>query len=297
MATTRDKREKRKTQYASARKAAESRAGGDFTSIVIPEGMRLFKPKGGMKYNLDFLPYKVGEGNPQASPGVMYYERTYWVHRGVGPNNETHICLAKTMRQKCPVCQKYDKMKSDPEVEKETKNALLPKQRQLFLVIDQGDKEAGVQLFDISYHNFGKQLDEEIGNSEPEDRYENFFHRKGGMTLKCSFKEESGGGYKYVSIGSIHFRPRNPIPLETVQGLPCLDKLLKPLEYDQLRKLFLQISDDESKRPDDDEVEDDEIDDDSEADDDDSDEDDEPSSKGRRRAPSDDDEDEDDDDE
>ena len=108
MASTREKREKR--DRASASRRATEHGTGDRTTIKIPNGMSLLKIKeGNMK--LDFLEYKVsGSGNPWADDGQWHYERTFFIHRNVGPGGDALICPRKTKdkngkKGRCFICE------------------------------------------------------------------------------------------------------------------------------------------------------------------------------------------------
>lgn len=282
----------RREEYASATAAAEARSSGNFTSLNIPDGMKLFKPKKG-KYTLDLLPYTVGEGNPHAKEGQKYFERTYWVHGFcIGPNNESHICLAKNFGKKCPACEHRESLMTEPDADKKTIQKLRPKQRQLFLVRDQEDSPDEVQLFDSSYSNFGEMLDEAINDPDHKGAMKDFYRPDAdGKSLRCGFKEATAESFKFIECSSIAFKDRSkPLGKELLKDLPCLDELLKPLSYKEFVKLMEGGG---TEKDDDDEDEDDE---DTDTDDDDEDEDEKPVKKSKSKKSRDDDDDDDDND-
>src|SRR5438128_12162159 len=102
-------KERKGRKYASTKKWVEKQSSG-FTStyLRLPKGTSLYQPKAGSAL-LDILPYEVAKGsevaggNPHAEKGLLYWERTFHVHRNIGPNSEAFVCLAKTLKKKCPV--------------------------------------------------------------------------------------------------------------------------------------------------------------------------------------------------
>jgi hypothetical protein len=128
---------------------------------------------------------------------------------------------------------------------------LAVRERQLFNLIDLDEPDKGVQIWDFSFHLFGKQLDKEIRNSEPEDGYEDFSHLERGLTLRLGIGEKSFNGRPYYEVETINFRKRKePYDEDILEQTHCLDDVLILLDYDKLKAILLQ--DDE---PDDEEDE------------------------------------------
>jgi hypothetical protein len=246
-------------QYTSAKKRAEQHATMGRNTLTVPEGMKFFKIKKPGVYRVDVLPYTVGEHNPHADPGHLHYERTYFVHRNVGPNEEMFVCLRKTHGKDCPICEYRAKLARDPKASEDELKSLEPKERQLFLVIDKDHEDAGVQLWEESYHLFGKFLDNKIKNSDEEDQYENFYHLEDGLTLKIGATEKSFGGRDFCEMSDIEFKARKvPYDADMLAELPCLDDIPAKHKYEDLRKIFLQVDDgDEEETEEDVEVEED----------------------------------------
>lgn len=310
--SNREERSGGKLKYASARKRAEKKqreASFSATYLKLPPGVKLFKPKEGTML-LDILPFRAGEGNPCADEGLLHYERTYHMHARVGADGGSpYLCPRLTSKSPCPVCEHRQHLlkKSDPDDEKLIKDTS-PKERQLFNVINLKDPETGIQIWDMSYHLFGKLLDARIRNSDEEDGWDQFAALKGGLTLKVTFKEKSFGGRKFLEAETIDFKPRaEDYDKDKLEEVHCLDELLIEPDYDELKEAFLEAAgpdedDDEpkkkSKKPTDDDDDDDE---DEEpvrkkkpaADEDDEDDDDEPVAKKRKPDPEDDEDDDD----
>jgi len=243
----------------SSQRDAKHRAGGDWTTLTIPDGIEIFSPKEGT-VRFDIVTFEVGKNNPYAKPGEWYYERTYYTHSRVGPNNESYVCLAKTAGKPCPICEYRAKLASDPDEGNEKLiKSLKPKERQLFLIhVVKRDEDSGkVMLYESSFHTFGKLLDKKRQDAEEDEPHiSNFDDEKAGATLKVSYSEEDAGGYTFLDAYSIEFKPRpNGLDSELMDHGICLDDVVKLLPYDELKRLFLQEptkdddDDDEPKKP------------------------------------------------
>lgn len=251
---TRKQKEKRQIRYTSAKERAEKHESGfEPTSLVRPEGKEFFKFKRAGVYRIDVIPYIVGKGNPWADEGMCHYERTYWVHRGIGADSQTYCCLKKTFGKKCPICEEVARMKRDPGADRDAIKELEPKERQLWNVIDLNDSGKGVQLLDQSHFLFGKAIDNKIKDADEEDNYANFAHLEDGLTLKLSVVEESFGGRSFYKVVNVEMKPRKKAYGEDIlDDAICLDECLKELEYDELKTIFLQEDVEEassSKKP------------------------------------------------
>lgn len=219
--------------------------------LKIPQGIQLFKPKAGIVL-LDILEYPVGKSNPYAEEGMLYYERTFWVHRGVGANNDSYLCAAKTFKHKCPICEYRQRLQRESDEDKEELiKSLAPKERQIFNVINLKEPDKGVLLFEMSHYLFGARLDAEIRNSDEEDGWEEFARIDGGLTLKVGFSEESFAGQSFVKADSINFRPRKTEydEDEMLEKVYVLDDLLVETPYDELKKALLEEDEEDDGTP------------------------------------------------
>ena len=247
MANVRARREERRERgKVSARKTAEDhKSGFQSKSIKIPDGVRLFIIKAEGVKRLEIIPYTVPEGskNPNAEPGEMHFESTFWVHRDIGPDGDAYPCLKKTFGEACPICDFRAELLRDPDADENQVKNLAPKERQLWNVYDLDDPAKGVQLWDISFHLFGKQLYARVNNSDEEDNYEFFADPDEGMTLKVGFKEESFGGNAFFTTQTIDFKQRKePLSDEILDKASVLDSLINHYDYDELKAVFLQTS-------------------------------------------------------
>jgi hypothetical protein len=242
-------------RYTAARERAEKQSTGFIGAYLdLPKGVQLFKPKTGTML-LDILPYAAGKGNPWAEPGNLHWERTFYVHRGIGANSDSFLCPRMTRKEKCPVCEhRLTLIKEGDEDNEELIKDLSPKQRQLFNVINLKDPDKGVQIWDISYHLFGKILDARLRNSDEEDGWEKFFFLEDGLTLKIGFAEKTFGGATFHEVETIDFKSRKEdYDDEILEQVHNLDKMLIVPDYSDLKKTFLETREEEEDEDEEDE--------------------------------------------
>lgn len=288
-----NKKERSKRKYAPIKTWMEKQTSGFKASYLkLPKGASLFEVKVGTAL-IDVVPYEVKKGkdvkggNPHSEADLLYWERTFWTHRNVGPNQEAVICPARTFKKPCPICQQRAKiMKNDPDDDEEKMaKEMLPKERQIINVIDRKNPDKGVQILEMSSYLFGEVLQKELRNADEEDNWDLFFTADDGKTLKVGFGEDKMGTQKFVRADSIHFKDRKEQydEDEIVGQTHDLDKMLIELNYEALKDLYLEGSSSGKKKKtakEDDEDEDDD-DTDSEDEDDDDEEEEEKPKKGK----------------
>lgn len=238
---SRGRRERRKV--SAHRRLEEHKSGFQSSVFQLPESCQFFSLKDTGVKRLDFLCYPVGEGNPYADAGMLHYERTFFVHSGIGADSRSYVCPAKTFNSKCPICEFRLKGAKDKDLDDKTIKSLLPKERQLWILYDLEDLERGVQIWEVSFHTFGKKLDSLIRSADPEDNYAFFADPEDGMTVKASFERKTAEGiHPFFDTVSIEFKRRSKqYSEEFCHGLPCLDDLLIVLPYDKLQSVFLGV--------------------------------------------------------
>lgn len=249
MANTRREKEKKKVRYTSAKETADKQQSGfQLSSIKIPKENQQFQFKEEKVYHLDIIPFVTKEGNPMADEGMVHYERTYWVHRGIGPESKSYTCLAKTFNSRCPICEHIPKMEREG-ADQDTIANLKAKKRQIFAVINLKEKDKGIQILENSYFNgLGEVIDAKIDASEEDSKYRNFFHLEGGLRLAVKSTQDSYAGRSFFKPTNVEMEPRaKDYPDSILDEVPCLDDLPVQLTYDELKEIFLQGSEESPK--------------------------------------------------
>ena len=249
---------RRKTRYkrgmaSHGSKQAQKRSSELYTSraLALPKNVSMIQIKSDDPIRLDILPYMVGAGNPFADPGAFSFERTYFVHKSVGPNNDTVVCPATGPKPYglCPICEQVAVLREDVDADEDFIKSLKPKRRQVFNVIDTKDRKRGVQIFDISYHLFGKLLEEYLDDEETQDQLEGWCEFEGGKTLRLGLNEKTYNRQKFFEVSRINFldRKRDYNPDRMLKQVVCLDDIIKVLPYKEIKELFLRTGESKSE--------------------------------------------------
>jgi len=136
-------------------------------------------------------------------------------------------------------------MKKASEDHEDTIKDLAPRERQLVNLINLKEPDKGIQLWDVSTYNFGNVLAGVLRNADEDDDWDGVYHLEGGLSLKVGLVEESFSGTKFISAENIYFKPRREDYDDSVlKKVFCLDELVVPLEYEALKKQFLETSED-----------------------------------------------------
>jgi len=211
--------------------------GGDI--LKLPEGMESFSIESAGVIRIDVIPYKVGPGNPYAAPDTQYWERTFFIHRGVGVNEQWVVCPAKTLKKPCPICEEVSRMDKDPNADDEMAKALAPSRRMVLHVRDLKKDPDKVKIWHISHAYFGKAIDEAL-QAEYEDKEnnkDNFCAESPGYYLKC--QAETGWQGHGFSVERVDFVPRKEgLDQDILSQAVCLDKLLVIHTYDELKRML-----------------------------------------------------------
>lgn len=235
-------------QRVSAKTYVENnRPGADFSAITVPEGVQLFKPQQPGVYRLAIIEYPASATNPAVDQeGWWYFERTYYTHRDVGPNKVSVICPARTAEKPCPICEYRQRLEANPDSNPDIIKDFRPKKRQLFNVFDFAEQTKGVQVWDVSEFLFGRALRAALDMGDEADDFYSFTDPNGGHNLVINLEQESFDRNKFLKCTAVQFRKREaPLPEQLANAYHKLDDMVAPMQYDQLRALFLQVPDDD----------------------------------------------------
>jgi hypothetical protein len=241
-------------KVSANRLATNTREGATMSTLFVPAGVELFDLKSKGPHRLIVVPYTVPAGakNPNAKDGELYFERSYWAHRGLGANeDQTVICPKATFGKRCPICEAREMGKRDGTLDKEQVKALYPKHRTLINIYNLNDVDTGVQIWDISYFLFLQKLIEDAKNGdidpetgESEDMF--FADPEDGKELKVMFTEEVFGKSKFYKASSVRFKSHGGLKADLLEKANILDSLLVEKSYDEIYEMFHQMEPDDT---------------------------------------------------
>ena len=203
-----------------------------------------FVPKDGEFYTIDIIPFLPKTNRiPRFQPGYDEYALDVWMHRGIGPGEETFICLAKMFKKPCPICEEQDALRKS-RATKEEIDQLTPKRRLIYNVIDLESKDQAIMLWEMSYHLFEKALiaAAQVGKHEVIA----FSDLEEGKTIKFAAKKKSLGPYSFTEITGIGFIDRQPYEEKILDEAYALDDMLTIPTYEQIRNALHGLEAEES---------------------------------------------------
>jgi hypothetical protein len=153
------------------------------------------------------------------------------------------------------MCEARAEYNKSPHKEDEKRAyELKPRERQLFLIYDHDDVDKGVQLWDVAYFNFGTQLDQYIDGARKQDKeaYSRFHHPIDGFEMRItgvekSIGDELRGKNTVYSVHQFYKRDRE-LPRSVIEHGFDLDAMIREVEYDTLKKIYMGVDDEEDKK-------------------------------------------------
>lgn len=274
------KKNKKKSKFKGAvsRNAERQNRSSQYGYLRLPKGINMFKEEPKTRVELDIIPYVVTcDNHPDrdeeygiAVKGELWYKRPFWLHRGVGSDNQSIVCPS-SVGKPCPICEyRAQLLKDGAEWDDDTVKALKPSMRNLYVVIPKNNKNYPKEphIWGISQFLFQDKLNEEIQENE---EYETFPDLEEGYSLRIRFAEGTFGSNKFAEVSRIDFIERKkPYDESILEKIPSLDDILEILPYHTIEAMFFgNMSPDEDEEYDDEDVkkkrkEDEDIDDDME---------------------------------
>ena len=238
-----------------SRNAAKQKMDASFSYLMYPKGVEILIAEPGT-IDFDILPYIVtSEVHPDrddevgcAVPGELWYRRSFKVHRSVGVDEETVICLT-SIGENCPICEFRNKMKKEEGANKDDIKALYPRERCLYVVMPFHKKwDEEPHIFDISSYLFQDLLNDELEDNEENEIFPDL---EEGKTLEVRFERSRFKGQKFAKANRIDFNPRDYIyTMEDVEDLPNLDEIVEKsvISYKELERKFMSFDNDEDNK-------------------------------------------------
>jgi len=172
---------------------------------------------------------------PPSDPRTPWAKRIF-IHRNIGANNSTFLCLDKMFNKPCPICEYVQKLK-DEDTDRDTLSALWPKLRHLIFLYDvtsQQEEEKGLRWWNapaskscaIVENIVALSKDPKTGApldvSDPETGMDIKFVRKG------TDRQTTYMGYQLIENGAI--------PKEWYESVPTFESVLDIPTYEEMYK-------------------------------------------------------------
>ncbi len=195
-------------------------------------------------HEIYMVPYVVGKQHPKLKEGKSDFALSVFVHRGVGINEDSFICLNRTYRQKCPICEYQAELRDNDKADEEEIKALNPTKRTIYNIVcldTTKEEEKGVQVFDVSNWLFTLPL-------------EDLAHKKkgGGEVAYADIDEgkiisfRKKGSKRNTEFTAFEFKDRPDISDEILDSAVCLDDLLYIPTYEEVDKAFWETKEEET---------------------------------------------------
>lgn len=206
--------------------------------LRVPDSAKFFKAQVG-RNKIFIVPYTVGDQHPTLKLWDMDYVLDIWVHRFVGAVGDSFICPTKNYGKPCPICEEVEKLKEDWDKNKPEIKSLSAKRRCYYNIVDTNELEKEVQIFEVSFHFFEKEILEEavIENGE-EFTVVSFADIENGKYIKFRATEEEYNKNKFLKYKSFDFEDRDALTDEILKQAYALDSLLVLSTYDEIKESF-----------------------------------------------------------
>jgi len=194
--------------------------------------VKFWKPKEG-EHDIIILPTITGSQHPKYKSNESTHYMEVFIHRQMGINKDSVVCLNRTYGERCPICD-YLATLDNPDTA--TYSAYAPTKRILYnvLVLDNPTEESkGAQVWDVSSKLFSKPL-------------EDFAHKKreGGEVKYADI--DDGKVINFVQSGtkltlefnSFEFKKRRELTDEELESAVILDELCHKPEFEEVERLL-----------------------------------------------------------
>lgn len=189
-------------------------------------------------HEISIVPYLTGKKDPKHPPNSLGIGLFLFVHRGVGVNENSYICLNRTYGKPCPICEYQKELKESTEgdVNDDLIKSLNPTKRAIYNVVcyDSAKEEGkGVQVWDVSHYLFSIPL-EELAHKKKGGGDVPYGHHEEGKII--SFRKK--GSKRNTEFTAFEFKDRDPLEDEILEAAYCLDDLIHKPTYEEVHEAF-----------------------------------------------------------
>jgi len=189
-------------------------------------------------HEIYIVPFVTGKQHPKKKEGHTGINVMPFIHRGIGVNEDSYICLNRTYDERCPICdyQKELRESTEKDMDEKTIKALSPSRRAIYNIVclDSAKETAkGVQVWDVSSWLFTEPLDE---LAEKKKGGGKILYADDTLGKIISFRKK--GTKRATEYTAFELKDRAPIPDDILESAPCLDELLHKPTYEEVSNAF-----------------------------------------------------------
>ena len=191
---------------------------------------------------VDIVPYTAGANDPNTPEGEPAYFLEVYAHFSVGAEEGSVICMAKTYKKPCPICDHRKELVMEG-ADEETIKALNPKQRCIYNIVSydsNADEEKGVQVWHVAHwfseHHFQTLARKPVrGGKTNGDPFVYYMDPEEGKSI--AFNKE--GVAKATKFIGHRFIDRDyELPEEFMKNAVVLDDILHIPTYDEVFEMY-----------------------------------------------------------
>lgn len=203
-------------------------------------------------HEIYIVPFVTGKQHPTKKEGHTGINVMPFIHRGIGVNEDSYICLNRTYNERCPICeyQKELRESTEKDIDEKTIKALTPSRRAIYNIVclDSPKETAkGVQVWDVSSWLFTEPLDE---LAEKKKGGGKVLYADDTLGKIISFRKK--GTKRATEYTAFEFKDRAPVPDDILESAPCLDELLHKPTYEEVANAFFAKAEKEEEQEKDD---------------------------------------------
>jgi hypothetical protein len=231
--------------WGNRREIKSSGGGTGFIPLDLSDyDVPLFKLAEGNN-RIEILPYRTSSklhpliATGKIKKGGLDYNIVLYVHTNIGPGKKTVICPNKDYGKPCPICEAADAARKSGD--KETNEALYAKRKVYMNVLNNAERDKGVQLFETNIKYFQKPLEVADANCEEDFPGKYFASVENGLTVKVLGSKETFNGHSFIKAEGISFAERKESVRSFVDKVVPLDQCIKLNTYEELENLMMGV--------------------------------------------------------
>ena len=184
---------------------------------------------------IDIIPYEAGKNNPYTEEGEPTYVLDLWRHAGIGVNQDAFICMSRTFKKPCPICEWQAEARALGEDEEFVKS-LNPSRRVIYnihVLDNEVEKKKGIQIWEVAHWSFERNLVELASKAGKKITFASI---KSGKNISFRRKGMKATNTEYTALS---FETRaNAIPDKVLDEAITLENIIHIPKYDEIVKVL-----------------------------------------------------------